>query len=53
MSCEPGHERVRELIHAGEVDRVTPDLPIGRLDGTFDAGDTVLIGVANDRLSFH
>ena len=32
MSWEPGRERVRELIDAGEVDRVTPDLTIaGRM----------------------
>ena len=30
MSREPGRERVRELIDAGEVDRVTPDLTIAR-----------------------
>ena len=30
MSWEPGRERVRELIDAGEVDRVTPDLTIAR-----------------------
>jgi hypothetical protein len=28
MSWEAGRERVRELIDAGEVDRVTPDLTI-------------------------
>jgi hypothetical protein len=28
MSWEPGRERVRELIDAGEVDQVTPDLTI-------------------------
>lgn len=26
MSWEPGRERVRELIDAGEVEQVTPDL---------------------------
>ncbi len=30
MSWEPGRERVRELIDAGEVDQVTPDLTIAR-----------------------
>jgi len=30
MSWEPGRERVRELIDAGEVDQVTPDLAIAR-----------------------
>ena len=30
MSWEPGRERVRELIDAREVDRVTPDLTIAR-----------------------
>jgi hypothetical protein len=30
MSWEPGRERVHELIDAGEVDRVTPDLTIAR-----------------------
>jgi hypothetical protein len=30
MSWEPGGERVRELIGAGEVDQVTPDLTIAR-----------------------
>jgi hypothetical protein len=30
MSWEPGRERVRELVDAGEVDRVTPDLTIAR-----------------------
>jgi hypothetical protein len=30
MTWEPGHERVRELIDAGEVDQVTPDLAIAR-----------------------
>ena len=30
MSWEPGRERVRELIDAGEVNRVTPDLTIAR-----------------------
>jgi hypothetical protein len=30
MSWEPGRERVRELIDAGEVERVTPDLTIAR-----------------------
>lgn len=28
MNWEPGRERVRELIDAGEVDQVTPDLTI-------------------------
>jgi hypothetical protein len=30
MSWEPGRARVRELIDAGEVDQVTPDLTIAR-----------------------
>jgi hypothetical protein len=30
MSWEPGRERVRELIGAEELDRVTPDLAIAR-----------------------
>jgi hypothetical protein len=30
MTWEPGRERVQELIDAGEVDRVTPDLEIAR-----------------------
>jgi hypothetical protein len=30
MSWEPGRERVRELIGAGRVDQVTPDLTIAR-----------------------
>jgi hypothetical protein len=30
VSWQPGSERVRELIDAGEVDRVTPDLAIAR-----------------------
>lgn len=30
MSWEPGRERVRELIDAGEVEQVTPDLAIAR-----------------------
>jgi hypothetical protein len=30
VSWEPGRERVRELIEAGEVDRVTADLAIAR-----------------------
>lgn len=30
MSWEPGRERVRELIDAGDVDQVTPDLKIAR-----------------------
>jgi hypothetical protein len=30
MSWEPGRERVRELIGAGRVDQVTPDLAIAR-----------------------
>jgi hypothetical protein len=30
MTWEPGRERVRELIDAGEVDQVTPDLAIAR-----------------------
>ena len=30
MTWEPGRDRVRELIDAGEVDQVTPDLAIAR-----------------------
>lgn len=30
MTWEPGRERVQQLIDAGEVDRVTPDLKIAR-----------------------
>jgi HEPN domain len=30
VSWEPGRERVRQLIDAGEVDQVTPDLAIAR-----------------------
>lgn len=30
MTWEPGRERVRELIDAGEVDQITPDLAIAR-----------------------
>jgi hypothetical protein len=30
MTWEPGRERVRELIEAGEVDRITPDLAVAR-----------------------
>jgi hypothetical protein len=30
MSWEPGRDRVQELIDAGEVERVTPDLTVAR-----------------------
>ena len=31
MSWEPGRERVRGLIDAGEVEQVTPDLAIAHI----------------------
>ena len=53
MSWEPGRDRVTDLIHAGELEPVTPDERVARrlLD---DAGrhlDTATAAVASDDLS--
>ncbi len=46
---EYGARPLRRVLQRELSDR----LAVLLLDGTFHAGDTVLIGVANDQLSFH